>query len=213
MPMHKPNTALAAVAAATLLLLACGGGSAASGGGYGEGSGVAKTEGGGVLKSGSGTAINLEAHSRWKEGVAAFKAAEKQGWNEQRCDDVSSKFEAAADAQAKFAEALYMAGVAHGKCGHKDKAAAFYQKALRQNAKFCKARVAIALDRMTAGGGESSALSDFQSAVRDDPQCTEGYVNIAIIQRKKGDTKEALNNLRRALAIDAQYLPAFNEMA
>ena len=49
--------------------------------------------------------------------------------------------------------------------------------------------------------------------MRDDPQCTEGYVNIAILQRKKGDYKEALNNLRRALAIDAQYLPAFNEMA
>jgi tetratricopeptide (TPR) repeat protein len=49
--------------------------------------------------------------------------------------------------------------------------------------------------------------------VRDDPQCTEGYVNMAILQRRRGDTKEALNNLRRAMAIDAQYLPAFNEMA
>jgi tetratricopeptide (TPR) repeat protein len=40
-------------------------------------------------------------------------------------------------------------------------------------------------------------------------------VNLAIMQRKRGieGNKEALSNLRRALAIDAQYLPAFNEMA
>jgi tetratricopeptide (TPR) repeat protein len=212
MNMHKPKTALSAVRICTLLLAAaCGGGSAA--GGSGAGSGVAKSEGGGVLKSGSGQAINVEAHNRWKDGVNAFKAAEKQGWNDARCDSVAEKFESAAEAQAKFAEALYMAGVAHSKCGRKEKAAALYQKALRQNGKFCKARVAVALDRMTSGGGEPAALSDFQAAVRDDPQCTEGYVNVAIIQRKRGETKEALNNLRRALAIDAQYLPAFNEMA
>ena len=219
MNTHKPNTALlcgtpwtATRMLCLLLLAACGGGTG-SGSGSGSGSGTAKTEGGGVLKSGSGQPINVEAHNRWKDGVTAFKAAEKQGWNDARCDSVAEKFESAADAQNKFAEALYMAGVAHGKCGRKDKALALYQKALRQNSKFCKARVAVALDRMTGGGGEQAAMSDFQGAVRDDPQCTEGYVNVAIIQRKRGDTKEALNNLRRALAIDAQYLPAFNEMA
>jgi tetratricopeptide (TPR) repeat protein len=211
MNMHKPNTVAAASICALLLLAACGGSSSTAG--TGAGSGTAKSEGGGVLKSGSGQAINVEAHNRWKDGVNAFKAAEKQGWNDARCDSVAEKFESAAEAQNKFAEALYMAGVAHSKCGRKEKAAALYQKALRQNGKFCKARVAVALDRMTTGGGEQGALSDFQAAVRDDPQCTEGYVNVAIIQRKRGETKEALNNLRRALAIDAQYLPAFNEMA
>jgi tetratricopeptide (TPR) repeat protein len=193
---------------ASCALAACGGGK----GKGAEGSeAAAVTEGGQKVKSGSGAAINVQAHNYWKDGVAAFRSAEKSGWNEQRCDQVSEKFEEAADAQAKFAEALYMAGVAHGKCGRKAKALEFYQKALRQNSKFCKARVAVALDRIESGS--TSAFSDFQAAVRDDPQCTEGYVNMAIIQRRQGNTKEALNNLRRAMAIDAQYLPAFNEMA
>lgn len=196
------------LASALLLITACGGGKSKGA----EGSTApATTEGGQKVKSGSGAAINVEAHNHWKDGVAAFKSAEKSGWNEQRCDDVADKFEDAADAQAKFAEALYMAGVAHGKCGRKPKALEFYQKALRQNSKFCKARVAVALDRIESGS--TSAFTDFQAAVRDDPQCTEGYVNMAILQRRRGETKEALNNLRRAMAIDAQYLPAFNEMA
>ena len=194
--------------ATSVLFAACGG---KSGKGAEGSEAAAVTAGGQKVKSGSGAAINVQAHNYWKDGVAAFKGAEKSGWNEQRCDQVAEKFEDAADAQAKFAEALYMAGVAHGKCGRKAKALEFYQKALRQNSKFCKARVAVALDRIESGS--TSAFSDFQAAVRDDPQCTEGYVNMAILQRRRGETKEALNNLRRAMAIDAQYLPAFNEMA
>lgn len=210
MYLRKPRlTATASCLGSVVLLLAgCGGGS--SGGGASN-TAPAKTAGGGVIKTAGGTALNVEAHNRWKEGVAAFKDAEKQGWNEARCEAVADKFDDAADAQNKFAEAHYMAGLAHSKCGQKNDALAAYQKALRQNPKFCKARVAIAVDRLE--GGATGALSDFQAAVRDDPQCTEGYVNMAIMQRRSGETKEALNNLRRAMAIDAQYLPAFNEMA
>jgi tetratricopeptide (TPR) repeat protein len=190
---------------------ACGGSASVTAGGSGT---VARSETGKEIKTIGGQAINLAAHNKWKEGVAAFKAADKQGWNDARCDEVSGKFESAADAQSKFAEALYMAGAAHLKCGggHKQKALAFFQKALRQNPKLCKARVGIGLDDID-GGRDQAGQQEFEMAVHDDPQCTEGYVNIAILQRRKGDTKEALNNLRRALAIDAQYLPAFNEMA
>ena len=206
----RPTSRPAALWMCPLLcaLAACGGGTGPS---SAEGAKAATSAGGRVIKTASGQTVNVEAHNRWKEGVAAFKAAEKQGWNDQRCDAVSEKFEAAANAQAKFAEAQYMAGLAQSKCDRASKALAFYQKAIRQNPKFCKARVAIAVDRLEKGN--MGAFADFQAAVRDDPQCTEGYVNMAIIQRRKGDTKEALNNLRRAMAIDAQYLPAFNEMA
>jgi tetratricopeptide (TPR) repeat protein len=51
--------------------------------------------------------------------------------------------------------------------------------------------------------------------VRADARCTEGYVNLAMMQmaRSGASSEDALNNLRRALAIDAQFLPAFNQMA
>ena len=107
------------LAAAALALAGCGGsssgGSSSSSGGEGNGA-VAKGEGGKAIKTGGGGTVNLEAHNRWKEGVAAFKSAEKSGWNDQRCDDVASKFEDAASAQNKFAEALYMAGAARTRC-------------------------------------------------------------------------------------------------
>jgi tetratricopeptide (TPR) repeat protein len=102
--------------------------------------------------------------------------------------------------------------VSYARCNQRENALSFYNKALRQNSKLCGARVGVGLDALDQGR-DSNALREFQAAVKDDPQCTEGYVNLAALQRRGGDVKEALNNLRRALAIDAQYLPAFNEMA
>ena len=188
-----------AIGLTSAVLAACGGGSKSLEPG---GSEVARSEGGQAIKLDSGQSINQAAHNRWKEGIAAFKSAEKQGWTPDRCESVAGKFEDAAEAQAKFAEALYMAGTVHARCGDKPKALSFFQKALRQNSKFCKARVAIGLDHMESGR-ESAARQEFDGAVRDDPQCTEGYVNISILQRKRGETKEALNNLRRSEIINA----------
>jgi tetratricopeptide (TPR) repeat protein len=63
-------------------------------------------------------------------------------------------------------------------------------------------------------GHVDQAMSEFTRAVHDDTRCTEGYVNLAIIQRRTpASAADALNNLRRALAIDSGYLAAFNQMA
>jgi tetratricopeptide (TPR) repeat protein len=203
---------LMVVACSGLALAACGG---SSGGSSGSGSGGSATVGGKVIKSAGGQAVSQEAHNYWTDGVKLFKRYEAQGkWTDSQCDEVADKFEDAADAQAKFAEALYMAGLAHDRCGRTEKAQKFYSDTLRASSKFCKARVAVALEKLKAGQ-ESQAEREFAQAVQDDPQCTEGYVSLAIRQRARGieGNKEALANLRRALAIDAQYLPAFNEMA
>lgn len=206
--MSRSSGALGVLAAMTLSLAACGGGAAS-----GAGSGVATGAGGTAIKTAGGRTVNVQAHNHWLAGVKAFKAAQKSGWSDAKCDAVAEHFEDAAGSQEKFAEAHYMAGVAHLKCKRKQKAMGYFAKALRQNSKFCKARVMQGLDRLEAGS-DAAAEREFSQAVRDDPQCTEGYVNLAILQRQRpGGNKEALANLRRALAIDAQYLPAFNEMA
>jgi tetratricopeptide (TPR) repeat protein len=90
----------------------------------------------------------------------------------------------------------------------------FYNQALEANQTLCKARAAVGLDHMEHGR-EAQAVTAFERAIRDDAQCTEAYVNLAVLQRGRGgaQVQEALNNLRRALAIEASYLPAFNEMA
>ena len=201
--------------ALALAIAACGGSAGGSASGSGSTSpGGTAPEGGRAIKTAGGQSLNVKAHSQWSEGLKLFKSYEPRNWNDGHCDEVAGKFEDAASTQPKFAEALYMAGLANERCGRKDKAQSFYDQALRANPKFCKARVYVALAHL-AGGQASQAEREFAQSVQDDPQCTEGYVNLAILQRKRGTegNKEALSNLRRALAIDAQYLPAFNEMA
>jgi tetratricopeptide (TPR) repeat protein len=195
------------------------GGCGASAGGAASGSsssssGGTATVGGRAIKTAGGQSLNARAHSQWAEALKLFKSYEPKGWNDGHCTEVASKFEAAAATQPKFAEALYMAGLSYERCAQRDKAQSLYDQTLRANPKFCKARVAIALAHLS-GGQASQAEHEFAQSVQDDPQCTEGYVNLAILQRRRGieGNKEALSNLRRALAIDAQYLPAFNEMA
>lgn len=203
------TTSKGAIAAVLLLVLA------GCGGGKGESAEVAVSSGGTAIKTAGGKNVNIEAHNRWKAALDAFDAAASSGWNDGKCDSVASKFEDAADAQGgKFAEAWYMAGVAHQACNRSQKAVSFFNRALRDAPKFCKARVGIGIDHVDSGR-DMQGQREFERAVRDDPQCTEGYVNLARLQRRSGraGNKEALNNLRRALAIDAQYLPAFNEMA
>jgi tetratricopeptide (TPR) repeat protein len=210
------SAAACGVSVVLFALPACGGSASGSaevstgGGSTSSGS----SSGGAQVKLPGGQSVSAKAHTQWTEALKLFKQYEKSGWNDGHCDEVAGKFANAASSQKRFAEALYMAGLSNERCGRKDKAQDFYRQAVGANAKFCKARVAIAVASLDAGNA-SAAEREFAQSVADDPQCTEGYVNLAIMQRKRGieGNKEALSNLRRALAIDAQYLPAFNEMA
>lgn len=204
---------LAALSLAALASVGCGGGA-------GKGAGTtpadaAKDEHGNIVRSSSGAAVNKEAEASWKEALATFEANEKSGWSSDKCASSSADFEKANRKQnGKFAEAVYMAGLSLDRCGQSEAALKFYQQALEIDPKLCGARVGVGIDHFK-NGRESQAFSTFQKAVQDDPQCTEGYVNLAMMQMARDGAKseEALNNLRRALAIDAQYLPAFNQMA
>jgi tetratricopeptide (TPR) repeat protein len=101
--------------------------------------------------------------------------------------------------------------LALSRCGD-DEAYDHYEQALKVDSKFCKARVALGL-RELENGRLKQAKSTFEQSIEDDPQCTSGYTNLAIVQRAQGENDEALKNLRRALAIESDYLAAFNQMA
>ena len=203
------------VALTALVSAACGGGGSEGGSSeVGASSSASGAEQGSARGGKAGRTVSQKANTVWAEALKGFKSYEPKNWNDAHCDEVAGKFESASSIQPKFTEALYMAGLTHDRCGRKDKAQSFYDQALRANPKFCKARVAVGLKLLESGQG-SQAEREFGQSLADDPQCTEGYVNMAILQRKRGveGNREALANLRRALAIDAQYLPAFNEMA
>jgi tetratricopeptide (TPR) repeat protein len=73
-------------------------------------------------------------------------------------------------------------------------------------------------------GNVAEARTAFARAIEENPAtCSSGYTNLAILQRREaagqsGDARtatetEALNNLRRALAIDSDDMSAYNQMA
>lgn len=209
--MHTLHTHFASpLLALALVTTACGGG------GAGKGKGTVATDSqGNVVKSASGSAVTKAAENKWNKALARFEKAEESGWSSELCSSISGDFDGANDAQGgSFAEAVFMSGLALDRCGQRGEALKRYQRTLQLDSKFCKARVGVGLDHME-NGREQQAYVTFQQAIRDDARCTEGYTNLAMLQMERGgaESDEALNNLRRALAIDAQFLPAFNQMA
>ncbi len=197
---------------AIALLAACSGGEGSSSKATTPSADVARTAGGEAITTADGNAVSKKAHSKWETALSEFEANEQSGWTDAKCSSSSKAFERVADAQGGgFAEALYMAGLALSRCGD-DGAYEHYEAALKVDSKFCKARVGLGLRDLQAGR-MSQAKSAFERSIADDPQCTSGYTNLAIVQRAQGNADEALKNLRRALAIESDYLAAFNQMA
>ena len=209
----RPLLAIGVVLSLGVAWAGCGGG---GGGGGGGDEGGAVDEHGNVIRTAGGAAVSEEAHNHWTEAIAMFERNEaaETGWTAAVCATTQSKFEQANGAQGgSFTEALYMMGVVSGRCGNDEAALGHYRQALETNEAYCGARVGVGLGDMRAGRA-AQARQHFERSIRDDNQCTAGYVNLAILQRQNtAEVREALNNLRRALAIESDYLPAFNQMA
>lgn len=195
-----------------LVLAAAGCGGSAGGGTSGGG---ATDESGNVITTAGGEAVSEAAHNAWTEAMAEFSKYEEAGWNESACDSVFDAFGKANERQGgRFAEAIYMGGLTKSRCKKMDEAKSAYTRALSVNDKLCGARVGMGVFQLEEGKRQE-AFQTFQQALKGDPRCTQAYVNLAVLQRERGGAQvaEALNNLRRAMAIEARYLPAFNEMA
>lgn len=189
-----------------LLLVACGGG----------GGPAATTADGTAITTAGGATVTEAAHNHWRAAIAMFEAheGEPNGWTPEHCEATLNRFNEANSAQGgNFTEAIYMMGVVSGRCGNTDRAQEYYQQALSTNERYCGALVGVGIGDMRAGRTQQ-ARQRFETAIQHNNQCTAAYVNLAIIQRENpNEVREALNNLRRALAIESDYLPAFNQMA
>ncbi|UJR80358.1 tetratricopeptide repeat protein [Sandaracinus amylolyticus] len=209
------TTMFLAIATGLLGAIAAGCGGGGAGGGPGGGPGGPGTAGGEGVTTPAGTAVSESDRQRWAAAMELFNSSAAGGWTEEECSTVISRFDQVNSQHSggTFTEAIYMIGVTHERCGHADQAREFYNRTLQANERFCGARVALGVEHYRAGRVQQ-ARSEFERAVRDDSRCTEGYTNLAILQRRDPSTQaEALNNLRRALAIQSSYLPAFNQMA
>lgn len=209
--MRHVNHLLVVGGLAGLMIAGCGGG---GGGGTTGGGGDTTSGGDGTITTPGGSVITQAAQDDWAEALAAYTAAIPDGWTPAECSNVQHMFEQANSTQGgNFTEAVYMIGLTYEQCGDAQHAHDQYQRVLGMNDHFCGARVAMGVEQYRQGHVDQ-AMQEFTRAVHDDTRCTEGYVNLAIIQRRTpASAADALNNLRRALAIDSGYLAAFNQMA
>lgn len=160
--------------------------------------------------------INQVAVGEFEKGTSAFDEAEAAGWTKESCAKAKAAFDSAIRTQTagRFAEARFMRGAVAERCGDQAEAEGYYRQAFDANSKLCEAQVALGVIALRKGDAVG-ARARFEKALKDDHQCTSAYANLAALQRRQGGAQvdEALSNLRRALAIESDYLPAFNEMA
>lgn len=150
---------------------------------------------------------------RWEEATEVFARRDAEGtWDGEACREALAAFERVS-AEGQRPRAVYMTGLVAQRCGNEEGARQLFGRALELEAGLCEARVALGLMELDAGRA-GPAREHFERAVRDDPQCATGYVNLAVLQARAPEQREeAVANLRRALAVRSDYLPALNQMA
>ncbi len=151
--------------------------------------------------------------------MAAFLARdEARDWDDASCNGAAQRFRQVAESpdaaldSALVADALYMAGMAHQRCGQRSAAQQGYREALVTDPSHCRARVGVGLAEL---GADRRDLAEeaFRQAVAADNRCADAYRGIAELERKRGDLDSALTNLRRALAVEPNFVEALHEMA
>jgi tetratricopeptide (TPR) repeat protein len=181
--------------------------------------------------------VEVGAREKFSAALDALNAHDKANdWNDQVCADTANLFVAAAAAQAngKFPEAQYDAGLAYQRCGNDKEAKAHFQKALSDDEKFHFARAQLALYQFKADGNIDAAIAALETAVNDaNFQNVPALVDLAMFQMQRDSEQIGANchaksagkdvdladfdcaklNLQRALAIDDGYMPAFNQLA
>lgn len=156
-----------------------------------------------------------EEVAAWEDASTLFSRHEAEGrWDGEACHETLAAFERVSEArEGQNPRAVYMMGLVASRCGSEDRAAGLYRRALELEPTLCEARVGLALQRLHAGD-EEAARQGFEVAISDDNLCASGYVNLAALQaRHPSQREQAVANLRRALSVRADYLPALDQMA
>jgi tetratricopeptide (TPR) repeat protein len=160
-----------------------------------------------------------------EDALAAFMERDAEGeWTQADCDQAAAGFRRLAEPNRSedgqtvpadpllVADALYMVGMAHQRCGDRSTAAAAYRESLLADDTHCRSRVGLGLAEL-ARDRPDLAEAAFRTAVAKDHQCADAYLNLAQLERGRGELDRALTNLRRALAIESGYVEALHEMA
>ena len=159
--------------------------------------------------------ISKAAKMGFVDAVKAYKKAKRKGINASNCADIAGNFASVFAAHPKLPEAGFNEGVVWEECGNLANAEKAYQGVLRKHPKhgpslnnvgqiyFNKGQVGIAVQYFTKAAAAKSS---------------EGYANLAVIQRNKAlEDPQALStavaNVHRALAMDSFNIEAYGTLA
>jgi len=156
--------------------------------------------------------ISKEASSDFKSAVAFYEDKAKDGLSNDDCVAAAQKFESVGSEHDKLIEAWFNAGVAYQKCGMTKEAENAYQKALKINPAHAPTLVNLG-EIYYPGGNARVGQQYFEQAIKADGTVGGSYVNLAWMtydkmraaasdDEKKKWEKEALFNLKNALAVD-----------
>ena len=134
------------------------------------------------------------------------------------CQSVSKSF-IGFSKDFKAPEGYFNAGVIDEECGKLDDAEVAYKNALDINGNFAPAMVNLG-EIYYRQNKVDAAATQFERASKADPKNPQAYTDTALIDfdrsTKGGDpagVKEAVKNLRRALALDADSITAYSLLA
>ncbi len=192
------------------------------------GCGGAKKEGGTTAGSDAQTsAAGERVHSqKAKEDFAAaakmYQEAKAAGWNDASCKKIAGEFKDVAEDYSNMPEALYNVGSVYKECGMNDEAKGAFKDVLKVYPKHQLAMTHLAVMELEKEDAKKAMamLEKIISVAGNTKEVVPAYVNKATIYRKKArkskkdeDFKAAQNDLRRALAIDSNYMPALYQLA
>ncbi len=159
--------------------------------------------------------ISKAAKMGFADAIKAYKKAKKKGITKGNCADLAGNFASVFASHPKLPEAGFNEGVVWEECGQLTNAEKAYQGVLRKHPKhgpslnnvgqiyFNKGQVGVAVQYFTKAAAAKSS---------------EGYANLAVIQRNKALSDpqalaDAVANVHRALAMDSFNIEAYGTLA
>ena len=211
--------------AASLALVGCGPKGGGGGGGGGTGDGPPPDTGSGMTADERAKAglpapvVDAATKERFDKVVAKHEAARKDGSFTSKCDGIAREYEGVFKKDPKFLDAYYNKGATLAECGKNDEAEAIFREMVKKYSGYGRAYVGVGTV-LHKKGDLSSAREWYERGLKIEPRVVEGNINMATLifldykrTKDKEKLKEAVTNIRRALAIDATSLAAYATFA
>lgn len=164
-----------------------------------------------------------EILSDFTQMAAKVDAQRKAGQlNGASCNDAAEDF-VKFGKKKKLPEAAFNGGVLYESCGEPSRAQDAYREASKIDANFAPAHVNLG-ELYYRSGNMDGAQQEFESALRGDAKNVQAYNDLALVlvdqalkttdpATRKATFDKAVGQLRRALAVDADSMPAYSLLA